>query len=274
MNIIRNYFFVTLNIFATVEMNWNLILIILIVGIAVLLAGCLVVKMVTGKFGGGYVSQDAMLAAMGRMGGGTGNGGNAGYSSDLSALMRGGAHISDNTMAAAMEGAADMPDWQGGNMYNIPDWQGGYGDDWVGGVPPKKNGEPVIRVDHVFGFSKDEKGDVSLYGQGRMSKREVNNLKVAGRFTLDAVKVKETLKVQGHVGAFNCSAKKVEISGSAYLENCNIDTLVVKNKKVADMRPNIVIVGGEVKNIEILDKTGKEAEFVVRRAKGERPLGK
>ncbi len=124
------------------------------------------------------------------------------------------------------------------------------------------------RVDRVFGvLDESKKGDVTISGSGRMSKRDLNNVTVNGTVTLDTVKVKDTLTVNGYLKGFNVEAASMDVSGGAMLKDSKIGKLTIHNPKQEGQRPSIVLIGSTVDKYELSDKKGKVEDFVTTKEK-------
>lgn len=179
-------------------------------------------------------------------------------------VMRG-----ENTRLYAGRGEVGMGDlWEQSLAWG--EGEAGDGDAWNDANAFEGAAADEERVDRVFGVtSEPKKGDVVISGSGRMSKRDVNNLTVNGKVTLDTVKVKDTLTVNGYLKGFNVEAATMEVSGGAMLKDSKVGKLVIHNPKQEGQRPNIVLIGSKVDNYEITDKKGKVEDFVVTKEKME-----
>lgn len=126
----------------------------------------------------------------------------------------------------------------------------------------------------IYGaLSVDKNGNGVASGYGRIEKKEFNDLSLNGQFTLEDVKVKKTLSLNGNHKCFKVTANNVEVSGGAMLVESDVKKLVVHNEKVAGQKPNILLLSTKCEKIELDDKNAKEADFVIQREKGERPPG-
>lgn len=130
------------------------------------------------------------------------------------------------------------------------------------------------RVAVIYGaLTVDKNGNGVASGYGRIEKKEFNDLSLNGQFTLENVKVKKTLSLNGNHQCYTVQAANVEINGGAKLVDSEVKHLVVHNEKVAGQKPNILLLSTKVDKIDLDDKNASVADFIIQREKGDRPPG-
>lgn len=133
------------------------------------------------------------------------------------------------------------------------DWED---DQWEGAA------DAPARATKIYGSVSEKGGKAEANGYGVIVASEYTDLTTNGNFTLEDVKVKKTLSINGNSRCHRVHADTIEVSGGAFINDSDAKRLVVKNTLIPGQKPSVTIAGSRIGEIQLSDKGAKESDMV------------
>jgi len=133
--------------------------------------------------------------------------------------------------------------------------------EWDGGA-----GVEPVRVTKIYGSMSEKAGKAEANGYGKIVQTEYTDLTTNGNFTLEDVKVKKTLSINGNSSCHRVHADTIEVSGGAYINDSEAKRLVIHNTLIPGQKPSVTVLGGKIGEIQLIDKNAKSEDMVSIRA--------